>query len=510
MALNSIFELTTQLLLSSPQVLANVMAGNNQAGSSRSTRVSQQAAATLVSPLISMAHARSHANKGKDPAAPRSRAVSSSAIPSFRSPTVASGVPAQPALVPRTPKSEPAAPFNPFNPLSPIHSRSVPSNEEERAPSPQPSNRAPSPPPSNHASERADDERQPSSHGSGPRRPWDSDNGSEDHFRPADHAFLNALSALSREIKDIHHRELSATPAAPSVSRPKPRTPDPYDGSDPLKLNTFLVQLKLYFAATPSLASDEDKVTFACSYLKGNAFAYFQPELIDDAADPEWLHSYSTFVQVLQENFGAFDATAEAEAALDQLKMGDRQRISKYNVLFQQHSALVSWGPAALQHRYYQGLPDRIKDALLNHPKPGSLPRLRSLAQAIDQRHWEREAERTRNTRASEKSAPAKSSTASTPSSKSSAPSSSKSSSSAPRAPAASKDSTHLGANGKLTPEERQRRFDNELCLFCGGAGHKANKCLKSQKKAKGRAAVTEPAEDAESAAHISDAESKN
>ncbi|KAJ8698886.1 hypothetical protein PTI98_005547 [Pleurotus ostreatus] len=167
-------------------------------------------------------------------------------------------------------------------------------------------------------------------------------------------------------------------------------------------------------------------------------------------------------------------------------------------------------GPAALQHRYYQGLPDRIKDALLNHSKPGSLARLRSLAQAIDQCHWEREAERTRNTRASDKSAPAKSSSTSTPSSKSSAPSSSKSSSSAPRATATSKDSTHLGANGKLTPEERQQHFDNELCLFCGGAGHKANKCLKSQKKAKARAAVTEPAEDAESTAHISDAESKN
>ena len=84
-----------------------------------------------------------------------------------------------------------------------------------------------------------------------------------------------------------------------------------------MKLNTFFVQLKLYFNATPSLASDEDKVTFACLYLKGNVFAYFQPELIDNAADPKWLHSNPTFVQVLQENFGTFDATAEAEAVLD-------------------------------------------------------------------------------------------------------------------------------------------------------------------------------------------------
>lgn len=130
---------------------------------------------------------------------------------------------------------------------------------------------------------------------------------------------------------------------------------------------------------------------FALSYLKGNTFAYFQPTLIDDNTSPEWLDSYSEFVQVLQENFGAFDVTAEAEAALDQLKMGDRQHISKYNVLFQQQSVYVLWGQSALQHCYYQGLPDRIKDGLLNHSKPTL--RLRALAQSIDQRHWKREAE---------------------------------------------------------------------------------------------------------------------
>src|ERR1700730_5907485 len=36
-----------------------------------------------------------------------------------------------------------------------------------------------------------------------------------------------------------------------------------------------------------------------------------------------------------------------------------------------------------------------------------------------------------------------------------------------------------LGADGKLTPEECQRHFDNNLCLFCGAVGHKANECCK-------------------------------
>src|ERR1700730_15832890 len=36
-----------------------------------------------------------------------------------------------------------------------------------------------------------------------------------------------------------------------------------------------------------------------------------------------------------------------------------------------------------------------------------------------------------------------------------------------------------LGTDGKLTPEECQWHFDNNLCLFCGAAGHKANECHK-------------------------------
>jgi len=36
-----------------------------------------------------------------------------------------------------------------------------------------------------------------------------------------------------------------------------------------------------------------------------------------------------------------------------------------------------------------------------------------------------------------------------------------------------------LGQDGKLTPEEHQWCFDNNLCLFCGTAGHKANEWWK-------------------------------
>jgi hypothetical protein len=51
-----------------------------------------------------------------------------------------------------------------------------------------------------------------------------------------------------------------------------------------------------------------------------------------------------------------------------------------------------------------------------------------------------------------------------------------------------------LGKDGKLTSEERQRRLNKKLCLFCGGPGHTAWDCSKSTSRtAKGRAAMVTP-----------------
>ena len=38
-----------------------------------------------------------------------------------------------------------------------------------------------------------------------------------------------------------------------------------------------------------------------------------------------------------------------------------------------------------------------------------------------------------------------------------------------------------LGEDGKLTSQERQRRFDYNLCLYCGSSGHMIRHCPKPQ-----------------------------
>ena len=39
-----------------------------------------------------------------------------------------------------------------------------------------------------------------------------------------------------------------------------------------------------------------------------------------------------------------------------------------------------------------------------------------------------------------------------------------------------------LGKDGRLTPEERERRFRLQLCMRCGKAGHRAHNCVLQRK----------------------------
>src|SRR6202040_1632484 len=129
---------------------------------------------------------------------------------------------------------------------------------------------------------------------------------------------------------------------------------------------------------------------------------------------------------------------------------------------------------------------------------------LRLMAQSIDGRYWEQEEEtrRERNSQPSEKK-PDKSSNqqSSSNNSKKDSKNNSKKNQSSNQGGSSSNSekknpdlSDKLGKDGKLTQAERTRRFNNNLCLFCGGMRHTAKECPKSSSsatKAKARAVQT-------------------
>ena len=338
---------------------------------------------------------------------------------------------------------------------------------------------------------------------------------------------------LAEAIMSLSRKGKSSTSTSTKI-----RKPDPFDGSDPEKLRTFLVQLNLVFRAEPdSFKYDRDKVNYAVSYLKGTALEWFEPDLLKEGLhEPAWCSDWDEFKQILEDNFGVYDPIGDAEMKLSVLRMQEDKPCATYLTEFQKLAAQVDWGDAALRHRLYMGLPNRLKNKISEVGKPTSLSGMRRLIQTLDHRYWERQEEIKRERRAEKAPHHSGSSSSSSGnkhshSGKSSGHggssgnrsgsgnsgssgqgnssgknnnSSSSSSSSKPKSNSSGGKPNNptldgkLGKDGKLTPEERQRHMDNNLCLVCGSKDHHARDCPRSSNKVKARAAKTSDSASAE------------
>lgn len=192
----------------------------------------------------------------------------------------------------------------------------------------------------------------------------------------------NLAEAILLMTEELRRREKAPTT--------KVKEPDTFDGSDSRKLNNFILLCDLYFRHKPSAYSDDSaKVTFALSHLRGLALDLFEPAILDSEESPDWLTDWSAFLRTLRSHFGPIDPVADAEDAIDNLKMRENQRIVKYDVEFNRFAIKTGWDDAVLRHRYYSGLAERIKDIMGQQAKPTTLDNTRKLAHSIDSRYWE-------------------------------------------------------------------------------------------------------------------------
>ncbi|KAG6326344.1 hypothetical protein ID866_12745, partial [Astraeus odoratus] len=227
-----------------------------------------------------------------------------------------------------------------------------------------------------------------------PDDPDDNDGGDND--MPDPDAEDNPLLALTNAITHLSNAT-RCRPEDSGAAHTKVHEPDTFDGTDPKKLCEFLVQCELNFRDRPqAFRSDVRKVSFALSFLKGIALAWFEPDLLDaiPGTDPAWADDYSEFVIELTTNFGPHDPVSDAEHQLDNLLMKDGSRINKYIIEFNRLTTQVrGYGEGALRHMFYNGLPDRIKDEIARIGKPPRLVDLCTMAQGINACYWERKSE---------------------------------------------------------------------------------------------------------------------
>ena len=305
----------------------------------------------------------------------------------------------------------------------------------------------------------------------------------------------------------------------------KLRNPDTFDGSSPEKLRLFFFQVELWFAANmKDFPSDQTKVIYAMSYLRGSPLDWFESRFtsVGDDDEIDWFVDWNLFRRELSDHFGRADDISHYERLLHHLRMEPNGKVVDYIMAFDGHSARLRWDDSALRSRFYEGLNDRLKDRLAELPagKPKTLISMKKMVREIDQRYWDRREERklregsTPAAKSSSSSAPSASTSAATPTARTQSASTHKqkhtttsttsssgntntnSGSSANKSTTSSFQSK-LGKDGRLTPEERKRRFDNNLCLICGKGGHRAADCNKSKASQAKAAKVSTPAAEA-------------
>jgi len=114
----------------------------------------------------------------------------------------------------------------------------------------------------------------------------------------------------------------------------KVRDPEPFNGWDPKKLKTFILQCHLYFRGSSNSFQDKaHHITFTISYLRDVALEWFESGLSGLTKEPPtWLEDWDAFIEELQTNFSPYNESSDVESELVNLWMKDSQCISEYLV----------------------------------------------------------------------------------------------------------------------------------------------------------------------------------
>jgi Retrotransposon gag protein len=265
------------------------------------------------------------------------------------------------------------------------------------------------------------------------------------------------------------------------VREPKLDLPPEFSGSIK-EFRYFMAQCNLHFTLCPSMfPKPENKVLFVVSRFRGTA-ASWALSIATDENHP-MRKDYAAFYKALTSIYDNTNLRAQAASKLDRLYQTGS--VSEYAATFQ--SLLVDCGYDDSEEskcdRFYRHLSGTVKDALAVVEREKTLEGLIRQCVRIDQRQYEWKFDVRR---------PANPQTSANPSSSSSgAPSATRQN---------SKPSTALGSsrpqgstlsaplpflvNGHLSPEEKKRREDNNLCRYCGGANHTFDTCSRRKSSA--------------------------
>ena len=286
------------------------------------------------------------------------------------------------------------------------------------------------------------------------------------------------------------HPSIASTPPIsyhqhPSVPEVKIRHPEFFSG-ERKQIGEFLSQVNMVIETQPTkFNADKTKVMYLCSHLRGPAYSWAQSyiETLRTANEHPCLSDFDLFVKMLLAAFGDPDPRATARRELFRIRQGSSSA-ADYAAAFQRAAVRTKWNPEALRDMFDEGLNDDLRRELSTRDLPDTFAEYIPKVIALDNQMREFRLQRSHSGKlpfymdyrkvnrlpsqnfSHTRSLPERSSSASTTSSDfrqvSSTP-------------------MEIGAvhqkYSPLTSEERTRRIENKLCLYCGQPGHVAVSC---------------------------------
>ncbi len=252
---------------------------------------------------------------------------------------------------------------------------------------------------------------------------------------------LQGLSMSPSEAASLQPPNRSSSPPSqtPPIS-PRLAFPEKFDG-EPARCKGFLLQCSLFVSQQPSLyPTDSSRIAFVCSLLTGKALAWVTAVWKMDGS------SFPTFDAFLQHFRNVFEHPANGRSAGDQLLIlsQGRKPAAEYALLFRTLAAQTIWVEDTLKLLFRRGLNLELQSELACRDEGRNLNEFIDLAIQVDNLIRSH-----RSTRATPRYVP-ETMTAAEP--------------------------MQLGFT-HLTPEERERRMQNQLCLYCGQSGHMKTSC---------------------------------
>jgi hypothetical protein len=245
--------------------------------------------------------------------------------------------------------------------------------------------------------------------------------------------------------------------------------PERFTGEDRSKLRSFVALLRLRLIHRPrEFPNEQSKLRYAFSRLEGAALEQLIHLVKDDHVN---LENFEAFVTSLEEAYGHPDRVNTTERALAKLRQGNRDFVVYY-AEFQRLIADLDWNDVAKRAALHRGLCEELKDILSTQDLPEDWSRYVALVKKRDMQYRARKAETHRSS--------GQTKPATTPTARNTSPNT------AQNAPhPTSSGSGHFGpapmdlsaARRRLSPEECQKRIDENRCLYCGSFNHMARDC---------------------------------